>query len=483
MQYRSVFKVLGILIGIVGVTLLIPMFYALFTDFRDFWSFFYSALASILVGGLLALIPKSNRPFKNRDGFALVSFGWLAAGLSGALPFMLGDQAVSFTDAYFESISGFTTTGSSIMTNIEGLSPALLLWRSMTQWFGGMGIVVLTLAIVPYLDIGGMSIFQAEVPGPTAEKLTPRIQDTAKVLWMIYLAMTVVLVVLLWIFGMNWFDSVNHAMTTMSTGGFSTNNASVAGFRNPAVEWIITLFMALAGINFALHYRFLFRRLNPKPYFEDSEVRFYLLVIFLSVMTIVGAIVWQQGWRAMEPLFRDVSFTVVSIITTTGFGTADYELWPIYGQFILILLMIMGGCAGSTAGGIKSVRILLVLKYMYLEIVKLLHPAMIRTVKLGKNVVHREVLNSILGFIFIYTSIMAFSILAVSLETSDVTTAFSAVIACLSNIGPGLGEVGPTDNFAALGDFTKWVLSLNMVMGRLELLTIVILFFPQTWRK
>ncbi len=466
----------------IGAGLLIPLIYAYIMGSADSPAFLYSFLFSLIAGTVLTLLPKSKYRLRNRDGFALVSFGWLSAGLFGSLPFYFSGATPLFVDAYFESISGFTTTGASIFSNIEGLSDPMLLWRSLTQWFGGMGIIVLTLAILPYLDLGGMSIFQAEVPGPTAEKLTPRIQDTAKVLWIVYLLMSLALTFLLWGAGMGLFDSLNHALTTMSTGGFSTRNSSIASFGSPLIEWIIVIFMILAGINFALHYRFLFQGFKIKQYLQDSELSFYFLMIVTSIIGITLTILWQSGGE-FDKIFRDVSFTVASIITTTGFGTADYLFWPIFCQFVLLFLMLVGGCAGSTSGGIKSIRIMLVLKYTYGEILKLLHPNLVMTVKIRHSTVERTVLANILGFIFVYTTVMIISILLVAFETPDMTTAIGSVVASLSNIGPGFGTVGPTSNYAHLGTFTKWVLSLDMVMGRLEILTILILFLPQTWKK
>jgi trk system potassium uptake protein TrkH len=482
MQYLSIFKALGVIILVIAAGLLIPTIYGFIIKSSDTSAFFFSFAISSILGTILAFFPKSKYELKYRDGFALVSFGWLSAGLFGSLPFYLSGSTHLFVDAYFESISGFTTTGASIFSDIEGLSAPILLWRSLTQWFGGMGIIVLSLAILPYLDLGGMSIFQAEVPGPTAEKLTPRIQDTAKVLWLVYFLMTVVLGISLWVAGMNFFDSLNHSFTTMSTGGFSTKNSSISSFNSPTIEWILTLFMILAGINFALHYRFLFRGFKIKHYLQDSELSFYFLIITLAIISISSVILWNSD-TSLKDTIRDVSFTVASIITTTGFGTADYLLWPIFGQFLLLFLMLVGGCAGSTSGGIKSVRIMLVFKYIYVEMLKLLHPNLVRMVKMRHTVVDRPVLANILSFIFVYTTVMIVSILLVSLETPGMMTSIGSVVASLSNIGPGFGSVGPTSNYAHLGVFSKWVLSLDMVMGRLEILTILILFLPQTWRK
>ncbi|OGH00944.1 MAG: hypothetical protein A2600_03590 [Candidatus Lambdaproteobacteria bacterium RIFOXYD1_FULL_56_27] len=482
MYFRSILRALGVILLILGLTLLVPALYAWAIHSPDLEAFLRSAVYTIGTGGLLLLIPKSQYSLRTRDGFALVSFGWLAAGVVGGLPYLLADVVPSFTDAFFESVSGFTTTGASIFTVIEDKPLPVLLWRSMTQWFGGMGIIVLALAIVPYMDIGGMSIFQAEVPGPTADKLTPKVEDTAKVLWIVYVIMTLALMVSLWAAGMTVFDAINHAFTTMATGGFSTKNASILFYRSPLIEWIVILFMALAGMNFALHYHFLFGRFKPKTYLKDSEAMFYLAMILFSVASITGLILWKED-RIFSETFRAVTFTVTSIITTTGYATDDYELWPIFSHLMLLLLMVMGGCAGSTAGGVKSVRIMLVLKYVYVEMVKLLHPNLVRDVKMHDTVVERSVLSSILSFLFLYLTVLVVSILLVSFEAPDILTAISSVVTSLGNVGPGLGTVGPTENFAHLGDFTKWVLSINMVLGRLEILTLLVLFLPQTWLK
>ena len=482
MQYASIFKGLGLIILTITTGLLIPMAFAFVWDTGDLRVFVYSFVISLAVGLCLIALPRSKHTLKYRDGYALVAFGWLSAGLFGALPYWFSGSVVQFTDAYFESISGFTTTGASIFTDVESLSRPILLWRSMTQWFGGMGIIVLSLAILPYLDLGGMSIFQAEVPGPTTEKLTPRIQDTAKVLWEVYFILTALLTLLLWFAGMTVFEAINHSFTAMSTGGFSTSNSSITGFQSPLIEWILVGFMIIAGINFALHYRFLFKGRNPNTYFRDSELIFYLSVIAGAIVIVAIVIFFRQG-GPFGQIIRESSFTIVSILTTTGYGTADYLLWPVFCQFILMFLMLIGGCAGSTAGGIKTVRVLLVFKYMYAEMLKLLHPTLIRSVKLRTETVERNVLASILGFIFIYIGVMSVSILLISLETQDFVTAVGSVIASLSNIGPGFGTVGPASNYAHLGPFTKWILSLDMVMGRLEIVTILILFLPHAWIK
>ncbi|MGK0289064.1 MAG: trk system potassium uptake protein TrkH [bacterium] len=486
MHYRSILKALGAIILIIAISLLVPTVLAFFDNLKVFYAFLYSIGLTTLFGGALILLPRSKDNLTFRDGFAVVSIGWFSAALFGALPYLFSGETLTFTDAFFEAISGFTTTGSSIFADIESLPKSILLWRSMTQWLGGMGIIVLSLAIIPYLDIGGMSIFQAEVPGLTAERLTPRIQDTAKYLWLVYCLMTLVLMLILWATEMNFFDAINHAFTTLATGGFSTKNSSIASFNSPRLEWILTLFMLLAGVNFALHFRFLGKlkqfKFSIKNYLLDDEFRFYVTVSVTAVIGITLSLLFTNK-LPFEKALRDASFLVASIVTTTGFGSADYELWAVFAQFILMFLMIMGGCAGSTGGGVKVVRILLIFKYMYIELLKLVHPNLVRNIKIRKESVEKDVIASALGFIFIYTSVLMISILLVTLETDNMLTAIGGVISSLSNVGPGFGTIGPTENFAHLGTLTKWVFAIDMLMGRLELLTVIILFFPQSWRK
>ena len=334
MNYTPIIKALGLIILVLSIGLLIPLIFSLWEGTPDIIGFALSAAIGIGVGSLLAFALTTEKEISHRDGFAIVTFGWLFAALIGGLPYYISGFA-SFTDSFFESISGFTTTGASIFSNIEGLPRATLLWRSMTHWFGGMGIIVLSLAILPFLGIGGMSIFEAEVPGPTAEKLTPRIQDTAKILWFVYFILTFILLVCLWLAGMNLFEAVNHAFATMATGGFSTKNTSIAAFNSPLIEWILIVFMILAGTNFSLHYRFIFKSLNPVGFLKDSEFKFYMLLILLSIGLIVTTMFVRGGADFTDSL-RDASFTVVSLVTTTGFATADYELWGIFSQFILM---------------------------------------------------------------------------------------------------------------------------------------------------
>jgi trk system potassium uptake protein len=482
MEFAPIFKAIGLINFIISSGLAVPMLYALLLKSNDLKAFIISFGISIISGLILTTFIKSERQLTFRDGYALVSFCWIDVGLIGSIPYYFSDSVINFTDAFFESVSGFTTTGASIILDIEGLTPGILLWRSMTQWFGGMGIIVLSLAIFPFLNIGGMSIYKAEVPGPKMEKLTPKIQDTAKVLWVTYFILTLLLTLFLYFAGMTFFEAINHSFTAISTGGFSTLNTSIAGFNSPSIEWILTIFMILAGVNFALHYRFIFQRFKIKEYLRDSEFLFFLLVVTVSIILMSLVIIFKNG-GSFQVVLRNVCFTVASILTTTGFGTVDYLLWPVFCQLFLLILMLIGGCAGSTSGGIKAVRILLVLKYMYVNLLKSLQPLLVRNVRLRKTYVDQTVLSGILSFIFMYISVMSLSILLVALDTDDFITAVGSVVACLSNIGPGLGSVGPASNYAHLGSFTKWILIMDMITGRLEVLTVLVLFFPRTWQK
>ncbi len=481
MHYSAIFKVLGSIIVLLSLTLLVPLIYALVLDSPDWKSFLYSFLITFILGTCLALLPTKYKALKNKDAFAIVSLSWLGLGVLGGLPYYLSGVA-SFTDTYFETVSGFTTTGASIFTKIESLSHPILLWRSMTQWIGGMGIIVLSLAILPYLDLGGMGLFQAEVPGPTADKLTPRIADTAKVLWFVYVIVTIVLIFILRIAGMSWFDAIAQAFATTSTGGFSTKNASISGFHSPVIEAILIIFMFLAGANFALHYRLLYRKMKIRDYLLDAEFRFYLCLTTLAIVSITLVNFFKLGGNIIS-IFRGVAFSVVSVLTTTGYGTVDYVLWPIFGQIVLLLLMFIGACAGSTAGGIKVARIQLIVQYAKAEMYKLLHPNLVKPLEKDNQLIDRNVISGVLSFIFIYLGVIGISLLLVSLNAPDLMTAIGAVVSAVGDVGPGFSTVGPASNFGHLSSMSKWVLSFDMVLGRLEILAIVVFFLPSTWKE
>jgi len=415
-----------------------------------------------------------------REGMAIVSLGWTAIGLFGAMPFYFSDASFIFVDAIFESVSGFTTTGSSILTDIEGLSPGLLIWRSFIQWLGGMGIIVLSIAILPFLGVGGMQLYKAEVPSPVPDKLKPRIRDTAMILWKVYALFTVAETLLLMVGGMTFFDSLNHAFTTMPTGGFSTKNASVAHFDSVYIDSVIILFMLLAGINFSLHYQLLKGR--PLALWKDSECRFYLAMCLVLTL-VVGADIYRTVYADAGQALRYAAFQVVSIVTTTGYATADYELWPGMSQIIIFLCMFVGASAGSTGGGMKCLRIMLCFKYCYKELFSMIHPRAVSHIKIGGKTVPEDVVRSVLGFLALYMVLFALSTILLAGTGVDFVTALGAVAATLGNIGPGFGMVGPVENFAQIPYWGKWLLSWCMLLGRLEIYTFIIIVVPEFWRK
>ncbi len=480
MNITLTLRILGALLLFLAIALLFPIPFSWIYGDGAATSFLLSAMISAGCGGLLYSQFRSETDLSVREGFAVVTFGWTLFALFGALPFVITGAIPSYINAFFETMSGFTTTGSTILTDIEALPPSLLLWRSLTQWLGGMGIIVLSLAILPMLGVGGMQLFKAEVPGPTADRLKPRIQDTAKLLWGVYVLLTGAEVMLLMAGGMSFFDGINHAFTTMATGGFSTRNASVAAYGSAYIDWVITLFMFLAGVNFSLHYLALRGKIGD--FIRNEEFLFY------SGLTIAGTVlITLLNMGSTYPDFFDnlrfSAFQVVSIMTTTGFGTADYELWPVLCQYLLVFSMFIGGCAGSTGGGMKVARILLLFKHAQVQIYRLIHPRAVRLVKLGNRPVDKEVMQSILGFFAVYMGVFVTASFIMAGIGMDLPSAGASVIATLSNIGPGLGTVGPVDNFAHVPAVGKLVLAFCMLLGRLELFTVLVLVFPSFWRK
>jgi trk system potassium uptake protein TrkH len=480
MNITLTLRILGALLLFLAIALLFPVPFSLIYGDGAAGAFILSAIISAGCGGILFSKFNSEKDLSVREGFAIVTFGWTFFALFGALPFVFSGAIPSYLNAFFETMSGFTTTGSTILTDIEAMPPSLLLWRSLTQWLGGMGIIVLSLAILPMLGVGGMQLFKAEVPGPTADRLKPRIQDTAKLLWGVYVLLTCVEILLLMAGGMSFFDGLNHAFTTMATGGFSTRNASVAAYNSAYIDWVITVFMFLAGVNFSLHYLALRGKIGD--FIRNEEFLFY------SSLVIVGtALITMINMGGTYPNFLDnlrySAFQVVSIITTTGFGTADYELWPVLCQYLLIFSMFIGGCAGSTGGGMKVARILLLFKHAQVQVYRLIHPRAVRLVKLGDRPVDKDVMQSILGFFALYLGVFVAASFVMAATGMDLISAGGSVIATLSNIGPGLGSVGPVDNFAHVPAIGKLVLAFCMLLGRLELFTVLVLVFPSFWRK
>lgn len=421
-----------------------------------------------------------NKELKKKDGYLIVTFGWLSMSFFGTLPFLLSGAIPNFTEAFFETISGFTTTGASVLSDIESLPKGILFWRSLTQWIGGMGIIVLAVAILPFLGIGGMQLFVAEAPGISPDKVKPRIRQVAKRLWFIYLSLTVIECTLLTLGGMTFYDALNHSLTTMATGGFSTKNTSIAYYESPFIHYVIIVFMFLAGTNFTITYFSIKGRFRKA--WKNEEFRNYvLLVVILSVS--IAFFVFSSTWEGFEKSFRDSLFQVVSIITTTGYVTADYTEWAPFLKVIFFLLMFVGASAGSTAGGIKIVRHTLLFKNSFLEMKRQLHPSAVIPVRLNGSAVSRDITYNVLAFVMIYLFIFAIGVFLLSFTGVDFDTALGAVATSLGNIGPGLGEVGPVDNFHFISPLGKWLLSALMLLGRLELFTVLMLFTPNFWYR
>ncbi len=483
MRWRYISGIVSIFLLVLALIMATPLLVSLV--FRDgaHVSFMWSMVITAAAGLLLKLLSRhmdEDAPFINqKEGMAVVALSWTAIGVFGALPFYFSPDFSSVTDAVFESISGFTTTGSSVMTNIEAASPSLLFWRSLIQWLGGMGIIVLSLAILPFLGVGGIQMYKAEVPSPVPDKLAPRLSDSAKILWMVYAGLTFLLVILLAIGGMSVFESICHALTTMPTGGFSPKNTSIAHYESAYFDYVIVVFMVLAGINFSLHFQML--RGKPLAFFKDTECKIFLGLALVFTLAITLDL-YGSVYDSFAAAFRYASFQAVSILTTTGYATADYELFPGLSQVILFTCMFMGASAGSTGGGMKIARLIVCFKFAYRELFRLIHPRNIRHVKLNRMVVSEDVLRSIMGFLALYLFLFVAASAVLAAMGLDLVTALGAVASCLGNIGPGFGTVGPAENFAHLPAMAKWVLAWCMLLGRLEIYTVIILVVPEFWK-
>lgn len=500
-NFKVVGATLGALMFFLGVALLIPAAIGVAYGEASWWSFGVTALIAFGLGGAswryLGGIPTDVRV---REGFAIVALAWFVLSLVGALPFVLGGVFASYADAFFETMSGFTTTGATVLGGgdnpaIEAIPNAHLFWRSLTHWLGGMGIIVLTLAVLPILGVGGMQLFKAEVPGPAADKLTPRVRATARRLWIIYVGITL-LEVLLLLPAMGLFDAVNHAFATMATGGFSTENGSVGQYDSAYIDWVVTVFMFLAGMNFALHYRLLHGRF--RPVFRDTELQVYAGIVVVATLLVTLA-TWApmarwlphtyradvtfEGYPDLLQALRYGAFQVVAIVTTTGFGTADYEVWPPLAVGVIFLLFFVGGMAGSTGGGVKVVRHVLMFKDAYKEVVQLIHPRALLPVRLNGEVVAPDIMRNVLSFFVFYFGLIAVGTALMALLGLDLLSAFGATISCIGNIGPAFGTFGPAENYAHVPVLGKWVLSLLMMAGRLEIFTVLVLFAPAFWRR
>lgn len=431
------------------------------------------------VGGTLWRVTPRAISINPREGLAVVGLGWIAVVVAGSLPFVLTRVAPGVWAALFESVSGFTTTGATVFPEIEVLPASILLWRSITHWLGGMGIIVLGVAILPLIGMGGAQLFQAEAPGIPTDRLRPRIASTARLLWVVYALFTATLAVIYLILGMSPFEAVNHALSCLATGGFSTRTASLGAY-SPAIQWVTVLFMLIAGTNFTLHYRFLTGRWNA--WIADPEWRWFAAAALGSVILVAAALWWTEG-RLSEDLVRRAAFNVSAIVTTTGFATTDFGRWPAFAQALLLGLMFMGAMGGSTAGGLKVVRVVLIVKHVVAEVRKVLHPRAVLVAKLGKRTIREEIVLNVLAYLALYMTTHAIGTLLLAALGHDLVTALSASLAAMSSIGPGLGVVGPASHYGDLGAASHVVLSLLMLLGRLEFYTLLVLVIPGTWSK
>lgn len=479
---KMVVRIISYLMLIEAGFLIISSMVSLGYGENDYLDFLFAAgCETFLACAGILFTPKNSTEMGKREGYLVVSLVWIIFSLFGMLPFYMSGASRSITDAFFETMSGFTTTGATIFTDVETLSHGLLFWRGLTQWIGGLGIITLFLAILPVIGFDGMSLFAAEVPGISKTKLHARVGQTAKFFWIVYLGLTIMEVVFLRIAGMEIFDSICHSFSTMACGGFSTKNASIAHWASPAIEYIITLFMALGGINFALYF-FLLKG-QPGRFFKDEELHYYTMIIIIVTTMITSSLIAHENCSKIEEMFRHAIFSVVSVMTTTGFTNCDYMSWNPFSWTILIIVMAFGGMAGSTAGGIKTARIALLIKNSYYEFKRLAHPNAIIPVRFNGVMVETKTMNNVLAFVFLYITITILGILSLTAFDMGFVEAVSSALTAIGNVGVGMGDVGPAYNFAAIPNTCKWIMSILMLIGRLELFTVLILFTPAFWKQ
>ncbi len=489
MNIKTILNILAAMLALTGVTMLLPALIAWGYNEPDLAGHLKSSAICVLIGLPVWFFTRKSRSLNSKDGFVIVTLAWILVALAGAQPFYLTGTIPNFTDAWFESMSGVTTTGASIIGNIEtlpnlvngieSLPHGVLFWRSFIQWIGGMGIIVFTIAILPLLGVGGVQLFKAEVPGPVADKIRPRVREAAKILWMVYVGFTFVQVLLLGLAGMPWFDSVCHALTTMPTGGFSTQNASIAAYSNPLIHYIIIFFMFVAGVNFTLHFRAITG--NYKVHLKDYEFRVYLSIICIATLLIFFNISSANSdWSHNSFLIS--LFESLAMLTGTGYANADYELWPFFSQHILLIIMFFGAMGGSTSGGMKITRIILLIKYAATETRRMLHARAIIPIRIGDRFISDEVVRNTLGFSLIYLSIFVLTSFVLTAFNLDLLSAIGASASAIGNVGPAFGAFGPTDNYALLHPIGKWMLTICMLLGRLEIFTIMVLFSRTFWK-
>lgn len=478
MNYRFIAYILGWILNIQGIFLLVPSLVALYYKEESGFAFLIAAGISLAFGALATIRKPKNRSFYAKDGFVSVALGWVVLSVSGALPFIFSGEIPSVFDALFETISGYTTTGATILTDVEALSKSLLFWRSFTHFIGGMGILVFVLCILPLAGGNSMYLMRAESPGPSVSKLVPRVRSTAMILYGIYTALTAIECILLLLGGMRFFDAITTSFATAGTGGFGIRNSSIAEY-NVYLQNVIAVFMVIFGVNFSVYFLILVRK--PKQILKSEELRTYLGIIAASTF-VIGFNVkdsFSSIWEALQQAF----FQVASIITTTGFSTTDFNLWPTFSKCILVMIMFAGACAGSTGGGIKISRIVIAYKNIKNEIENFVHPKSVRIIKMEGKKVSNEVVRSVNTYLVLYFAVFVISVLLISLENFSFETSFTSVAATLNNIGPGLDQVGPMENFAKFNPFSKCIFMLDMLAGRLELVPMVILFSPWIWRR
>ncbi len=483
MNKRAVFHLVSYMTLVIGLAIMgcagVSFYYA--EPLRMQMSFISSGLITVFCAVIMGVLTRGTINLSRRDGFGVVTFGWIFATLFGSLPYLFSGVISHPVSALFETMSGFSTTGASILSDLESIPHGIHFWRALTHWFGGMGVLVLCVALLPFLGVGGMQIYRAEMPGPSKDRLTPRIATTAKLLWGVYALLTFVEVLLLKFLGkMGWFDSFCHAFGTMATGGFSTRSASVGAFDSVVIDTILIVFMFLAGINFSLHYHALTGK--PGRYFRDPEFRFYFIFLACASLFITFNI-WLNDVASFGRCFRDATFTATSVMTTTGFCTADFNQWPNASRLLLVIMMFIGGCAGSTGGGMKVVRVFIMFKKMVRELKLFMRPSAVLQIKLAGKPVGQEIISHISAFFAIFILIFAVGSFIMTFFTPDLETAATSVIATLGNIGPGLNAIGASQNYAAISPGGQAILIVFMLLGRLELYTVLILFLPGFWKK
>lgn len=477
MNFKVVFKIVGRVLTMEGIVMLLPMLVAIYYG-EDFWPYIIASTVVTIAGMNLACI-NASKDFYIREGFFTVGLIWLATGFIGALPFYYSEYFPSFVDCLFESFSGFTTTGASILVDIEALPKGILFWRAMTHWLGGMGVLVLATALIPTIGIRTKYLTQAESPGPVFSKLVPKQAQSSKILYSIYCGLTFLEAILLRLAGMPWYDSWVHAFSTAGTGGFSNMNASVGAYNSMTIDMIIAVFLILFSLNFTIHFLLLTRRF--KEVFRSDELRFFLFLVTVSTIGIMVNI--RHLFPDWIQTFRYAFFQVTSVISTAGFSNTDWLFWPLFAQTILVLIMFCGGCAGSTGGGIKCSRILIMLRVIRREIHSIIHPRSVEVVKLDGKVVEEKTIRSVMTFIGCYLMLLLGITLVVSLDNVDFSEAFTSALTCMSNAGPGLGRLGPSGNYSSFSDSTKLILSFAMVVGRLEIFPVLLLFSPSAWHR